>query len=161
MAHNFVTIIARNFLEIMAHVKAGGTSKNLRDSQPQYRGINFRRSKGQSGVYYRPAKRGQSLGRRKCPDGQRLHSFFLKEGLVKFTNKRKTRFDGTIKRVTVSSVAPINFLNSLSLAKSNFDRSLPFRRPGGGLRRPTIRSKFFFRRALLNLAPFTPPKHQE
>ena len=47
----------KKFLEIMAHVKAGGTSKNLRDSQPQYRGIKL--SDGQK------AKAGSIIVRQK------------------------------------------------------------------------------------------------
>lgn len=89
----------------MAHVKAGGTSKNLRDSGPQYRGIKL--SDGQK------AKAGSIIVRQKgvkvwagknVQMGKDCTLFSIKEGLVKFTDKRKTRFDGTIKRVTVASV---------------------------------------------------------
>lgn len=89
----------------MAHVKAGGTSKNLRDSGPQYRGIKL--SDGQK------AKAGSIIVRQKGVNiwagknvqmGKDCTLFSIKEGLVKFTDKRKTRFDGTIKRVTVASV---------------------------------------------------------
>ena len=89
----------------MAHVKAGGTSKNLRDSGPQYRGIKL--SDGQK------AKTGSIIVRQKgvkvwAGENVRMGKdntlFSVKEGLVKFTDKRKTRYDGATKRVTVASV---------------------------------------------------------
>lgn len=79
----------------MAHRKAGGTAKNLRDSQPKYLGIKLSDGqKARSGsVIVRQrgtvvlAGNGVGLGRD--------HTLFaLKDGTVKFANKRKTSFHG-------------------------------------------------------------------
>jgi len=90
----------------MAHKKAGGTVKNLRDSQPKYLGVKL--SDGQQ------AKAGSILVRQrgtKIMAGRNVgigrdHTLFaLKEGKVKFTERRKTNFNGlTKKRKTVSIV---------------------------------------------------------
>ncbi|OHA12863.1 MAG: 50S ribosomal protein L27 [Candidatus Tagabacteria bacterium RIFCSPLOWO2_01_FULL_39_11] len=90
----------------MAHKKAGGTVKNLRDSQPKYLGVKL--SDGQQ------AKAGSILVRQrgtKIMAGRNVgigrdHTLFaLKEGKVKFTERRKTNFNGlTKKRKAVSIV---------------------------------------------------------
>jgi len=86
----------------MAHRKAGGTAKNLRDSNPKYLGIKI--ADGQV------AKTGQSIvrqrGTRFLP-GKNVglandHALFAeKDGVVKFTQKRKMNIDGTysVKKV--------------------------------------------------------------
>ncbi|USN87886.1 MAG: 50S ribosomal protein L27 [Candidatus Nomurabacteria bacterium] len=79
----------------MAHKKAGGTSKNLRDSQPKYLGV--KRTDGQA------VKAGQIIVRQrgtKIQAGQgvyvgkdhTLHAAI--DGKVAFKNIRKTNFDG-------------------------------------------------------------------
>lgn len=89
----------------MAHVKAGGTSKNLRDSGPQYRGIKL--SDGQK------AKAGSIIVRQKGIKiwagnnvlmGKDGTLFSVIKGLVKLTSKRKMKFDGTTKTVVVANV---------------------------------------------------------
>ncbi len=89
----------------MAHKKAGGTAKNLRDSNPKYLGTKL--YDGQ------PAKIGSILVRQrgtKIMAGENVgvgkdHTLYaLKEGTVKFTEARKTKFDGTTKRRKVANV---------------------------------------------------------
>lgn len=88
----------------MAHRKAGGTAKNLRDSQPKYLGVKL--SSGQI------VKTGNIIIRQR---GTRYmagvgvgvgkdHSLFaLKDGKVQFKDKRKKGFDGrTVVRKSVS-----------------------------------------------------------
>ena len=81
----------------MATTKAGGTAKNLNDSNPKYLGI--KRSDGevvrigdiivrQRGTRIMP---GKNIGM-----GKDHTLFSLKEGTVKFVSKRKTNFDGRI-----------------------------------------------------------------
>lgn len=80
----------------MAHRKAGGTAKNLRDSQPKYLGVKLYDGETakagsivirQRGTRYLPGK-NVALGKD--------HTIFaLKEGTVQFRNKRKVGFDGT------------------------------------------------------------------
>lgn len=89
----------------MAHKKGAGTAKNLRDSQPKYLGIKL--SNGQQ------AKSGSILVRQrgtKVLAGENVkigkdHTLYaVSSGIVKFTEKRKTRFDGQTKRYKVVSV---------------------------------------------------------
>ena len=81
----------------MSHVKAGGTAKNLTDSNPKYLGIKI--NHGQS------AKTGSIIVRQRGTDvlpgdnvglGKDHTLFALKDGIVEFTKKRKTHFDNTI-----------------------------------------------------------------
>lgn len=90
----------------MAHRKAGGSAKNLRDSNPKYLGTKL--ADGQS------AKTGSIIVRQrgtKILPGNNVglgkdHTLFaLKDGVVKFGTKRKTHFDGkTIVKKTVSVI---------------------------------------------------------
>ncbi len=79
----------------MSHKKAGGSAKNLRDSNPKYLGTKL-----YAGSY---AKIGSIIVRQKGTKIEagsnvgvgRDHTLFaLKEGVVSFRDKRKTRFDG-------------------------------------------------------------------
>ncbi len=79
----------------MAHRKAGGTAKNLRDSNAQYLGIKL--SDGQK------AKSGCIIVRQRgtvIVPGHNVglgkdHTLFaLKDGIVKFGSRRKTSFNG-------------------------------------------------------------------
>lgn len=91
----------------MSTKKAGGTAKNLRDSQPKYLGVKT--ADGQT------VKAGQVIVRQrgtKVEAGKNVkvgndHTLFaLTDGIVSFTSKRKTRFDGrsvTKKIVHVST----------------------------------------------------------
>jgi large subunit ribosomal protein L27 len=78
----------------MAHRKAGGTAKNLRDSQPKYLGVKLTDGATakvgsviirQRGTRFAP---GTNVG-----IGKDHTLFALKEGTVSFTTKRKKRFD--------------------------------------------------------------------
>lgn len=81
----------------MSTKKAGGTAKNLRDSQPQYLGI--KRADGQT------VKTGQIIVRQrgtKIEAGKGVkvgkdHTIFaMNNGIVSFRNMRKTCFNGKI-----------------------------------------------------------------
>ena len=89
----------------MAHKKAGGSTKNLRDSQPKYLGLKL--SDGQiakagsiilrqRGTLYMP---GKNVGL-----GKDHTLFALKEGKVKFAIKRKTNFTGKSRISPIVSV---------------------------------------------------------
>jgi len=86
----------------MAHRKAGGTAKNLRDSNPKYLGVKV--ADGQI------AQSGSIIVRQRGTDVMagtnvglgRDHTLFaLKPGTVKFGSKRKTSFNGktVVKKV--------------------------------------------------------------
>lgn len=88
----------------MAHRKAGGTAKNLRDSNPKYLGIKL--SDGQK------AQKGSVIVRQRGTPilaglntalGKDHTVFSLKDGVVKFGSTRKTSFNGkTVVKKTVS-----------------------------------------------------------
>jgi large subunit ribosomal protein L27 len=89
----------------MAHRKAGGSAKNLRDSNAQYLGIKL--SDGQK------AKPGCIIVRQrgtKIMAGENVkvgkdHTLYaITGGTVKFSSKRKTCFDGKIKRLKIVSI---------------------------------------------------------
>ena len=80
----------------MAHKKAQGAAKNLTDSNPQYLGTKLhdgqRAIAGAIIVRQRGTKilAGTSVG-----IGKDHTLYALKEGFVKYTQKRKQNFDGT------------------------------------------------------------------
>ena len=89
----------------MAHTKSSGAAKNARDSGPQYLGVKkFDGEKvgagsiliRQRGSHFYP---GRNVGR-----GGDDTLYALRPGVVKFSQKRKIRFDGKKKRVSVINV---------------------------------------------------------
>lgn len=83
----------------MAHKKAGGSTRNGRDSQAKRRGI-----KVSGGAL---AKSGSIIIRQKgtnffpgdnCKMGVDFTIFALKEGKVIFEERKRTRFDGQVHR---------------------------------------------------------------
>ncbi|OGN16770.1 MAG: 50S ribosomal protein L27 [Candidatus Yanofskybacteria bacterium RIFCSPHIGHO2_02_FULL_50_12] len=91
----------------MAHTKAIGTSRNGRDSQPQYLGVKL--SDGQA------ANIGSIIVRQRGTkfipgSGVRLGTdytiYAAVAGKVKFTTKRKTGYNGARRLVTVANVVP-------------------------------------------------------
>ena len=79
----------------MAHKKAGGSAKNLRDSNPKYLGV--KRADGQivktGEIIVR--QRGTKIEAGKNVKIGRDHTLFAQcDGKVAFGNTRKIRFDG-------------------------------------------------------------------
>ena len=87
----------------MAHTKAGGSAKNLRDSNPKYLGV--KRSDGQKvGVgEIIVRQRGTAIMAGKNIGMGKDHTLFaMAEGIVRFRTKRKTNFDGrSVKHAVV------------------------------------------------------------
>ena len=90
----------------MAHRKAGGIAKNLRDSNPKYLGVKL--ADGQTAragniiVRQRgtPIMPGTNVGL-----GKDHTLFALKDGKIRFTSKRKTSYHGrTVVKKVVSVV---------------------------------------------------------
>ncbi len=80
----------------MAHRKAGGTARNLRDSQPKFLGVKL--SDGQTakaGAIIIRQRGTQVLAGTNVGMGKDHTLFALVPGTVSFGNKRKARFDGT------------------------------------------------------------------
>lgn len=79
----------------MATKKAGGTAKNLRDSQPKYLGVKKAAGSmvntGQVIVRQRGTKIEAGVNVKAGKD----HTLYaMKDGIVSFRDIRKTRFDG-------------------------------------------------------------------
>ena len=89
----------------MAHTKSSGASKYGRDSQPKYLGVKkYDGEKVKTGdiiIRQRGTKFYPGDGVKKGGDDT---LFALREGVVKFLQKRKTRFDGKHTSVTMIAV---------------------------------------------------------
>jgi large subunit ribosomal protein L27 len=80
----------------MAHRKAGGTAKNLRDSQPKFLGVKITDGEhAKAGAIIVRQRGTKVMAGRNIGVGKDHTLFALKAGIVKFGNKRKIRFDGT------------------------------------------------------------------
>ena len=79
----------------MAHRKAGGTARNLRDSNPKYLGTKlYDGQKAQVGSIIVRQRGTKILPGKNVGLGKDHTLFALKDGVVKFRSQRKTRFDG-------------------------------------------------------------------
>ncbi len=86
----------------MAHRKAGGTAKNLRDSNPQYLGVKlYDGEKAQRGSIIIRQRGTVTMAGANVGMGKDHTLFALKDGTVKVGTRRKTSFDGksTVKKV--------------------------------------------------------------
>lgn len=86
----------------MAHRKAGGSAKNLRDSNAKYLGTKlFAGEKAAVGAVLIRQRGTKIMPGRNVGLGKDHTLFALKEGVVSFGIKRKTGFDGTatVKKV--------------------------------------------------------------
>jgi large subunit ribosomal protein L27 len=89
----------------MAHTKAGGTVKNLRDSKPKYLGVKiYAGQKAKPGAILVRQRGTKILAGKNVGIGKDHTIYSLKEGLVQFSEKRKTRYDGKIKNYKIVSV---------------------------------------------------------
>lgn len=80
----------------MAHRKAGGTARNLKDSNPKYLGTKLYAGETAKAGSVIVRQRGSKILAGKNVGMGRDHTLFaLKSGTVKFSNKRKSNFDGT------------------------------------------------------------------
>ena len=79
----------------MAHRKAGGSAKNLRDSQPKYLGTKLYAGQAAKAGSIIVRQRGTKILPGKNVGIGKDHTLFaLKDGTVSFSAKRKTHFDG-------------------------------------------------------------------
>jgi large subunit ribosomal protein L27 len=89
----------------MAHKKAAGSTKNGRDSNPQYLGV--KKNHGQSVTVGQiiVRQRGTTvLPGRNVGIGKDYTLFALKNGIVSFGSKRKTSFNNDIVRKKIAHV---------------------------------------------------------
>lgn len=90
----------------MATKKSGGSSKNLRDSQPKYLGTKLHDGQKAAAGNVIVRQRGTKIVAGKNVAIGKDHTLYAtKEGSVKFRTVRKTRFDGRIVVRKEASVA--------------------------------------------------------
>ncbi|MDP3954527.1 MAG: 50S ribosomal protein L27 [bacterium] len=89
----------------MAHTKAKGTTKGNRDSQPKYLGVKLH--DGQKAITGNIIIR-QRGSKYWAGEGVKLGSddtiFAMKEGVVKFTTRKKKNYDGNSRIIKVVNV---------------------------------------------------------
>jgi large subunit ribosomal protein L27 len=79
----------------MSKVKAGGVAKNLSDSKPKFLGVKIADGQMAKAGAIIVRQRGTRYLSGANTDMGKDHTIFaIKPGKVKFSNKRKTRFDG-------------------------------------------------------------------
>ncbi|HFC10856.1 LSU ribosomal protein L27p [hydrothermal vent metagenome] len=90
----------------MAHTKAGGSAKNLRDSNPKYLGTKlYAGEKARPGMII-VRQRGTKIEAGKNVKVGRDHTLFaVAEGTVSYRDMRKRRFNGHIIQKKVVDVS--------------------------------------------------------
>ncbi len=89
----------------MAHKKAGGTAKNLRDSNPQYLGVKlYAGERAQPGSVLVRQRGTRYLPGDNVRVGKDHTLYATAPGTVTFGSKRKTSFNGKVVRKNVVSV---------------------------------------------------------
>lgn len=89
----------------MAHKKAGGSAKNLTDSNPQYLGIKLYAGETATAGSIIVRQRGTKiLAGNNVGIGKDHTLFALKGGIVDFSEKRKGNFNGTSTRRKVAHI---------------------------------------------------------
>lgn len=90
----------------MASTKAGGSTKNLRDSNPKYLGVKIADGGKASAGQIIVRQRGTKIEAGKNVRVGRDHTLYASAaGTVTFRERRKTSFDGSVKRKKVVDVA--------------------------------------------------------
>ena len=91
----------------MSTKKSGGSSKNLRDSQPKYLGVKAADGATVSTGQVIVRQRGTKIEAGKNVSVGKDHTLFAAgNGKVSFRNARKTRFDGTVVSKKTVDVIP-------------------------------------------------------
>lgn len=89
----------------MAHKKAGGSSRNGRDSNGQRRGVKlFGGQVAMAGNIIIRQKGTKFFAGKNCKMAPDFTIFAIKSGTVQFELKRRERFDGQVHRKTFVSV---------------------------------------------------------
>lgn len=89
----------------MAHRKAGGSAKNLTDSQAKYLGTKLYAGETAKAGSIIVRQRGTKiLAGANVAIGKDHTLYALKDGVVEFSEKNKQNFDGTKTRRKVASV---------------------------------------------------------
>lgn len=79
----------------MAHTKAGGSTQNLRDSQPKYLGVKLSAGeKAQAGSIIIRQRGSHFMPGKNVRKGKDDTLYAIKSGIVTFSQIRKIAFDG-------------------------------------------------------------------
>jgi large subunit ribosomal protein L27 len=90
----------------MASTKAGGSAKNLNDSNPKYLGVKLSDGKAARPGQIIVRQRGTKIEAGKNVKVGKDHTLFaIASGKVSFVSKRFTRYDGQIVTKKVASVS--------------------------------------------------------
>ncbi len=90
----------------MSSTKAGGSSSNLRDSNPKYLGVKLADGQSARTGMIIVRQRGTKIEAGKNVKVGKDHTLFaIADGTVSFKSKRFTRFDGKIVRKKIVEVA--------------------------------------------------------
>jgi len=91
----------------MAHRKAGGTAKNLRDSNPKYLGVKRGDGQGVAPGEIIVRQRGTRVLPGENVRVGKDHTLYSGVvGTVSFSQKQKTGFDGRVRRARIVRVIP-------------------------------------------------------
>ncbi|OHA09284.1 MAG: 50S ribosomal protein L27 [Candidatus Sungbacteria bacterium RIFCSPLOWO2_01_FULL_59_16] len=89
----------------MAHTKSSGATRLGRDSGPQYLGVKkYDGERVQPGNIIVRQRGSTILPGANVRQGKDYTLYAVAVGTVKFSERRKTRFDGTLRRVKVVNV---------------------------------------------------------
>jgi len=89
----------------MAHRKAGGSAKNLTDSNPKYLGVKlYDGQKAIAGSILIRQRGTKVLAGENVGIGKDHTLYALKNGIVKFSSKRKENYDGSQKKLKIVSI---------------------------------------------------------
>jgi len=89
----------------MSHVKAGGSTRNLRDSNPKYLGTKLADGQiAKSGSIIVRQRGTKIIAGKNVKVGKDHTLFALKEGTVKFSHVKKTKFNNEVVIKKVVSV---------------------------------------------------------
>jgi large subunit ribosomal protein L27 len=91
----------------MAHKKAGGSTHLGRDSKPKYLGTKVGDGQSVKSGTILIRQRGTPIhGGKNVRQGKDDTLFAIVAGIVKFTSRKRTRFDGTMKKTKFVNVIP-------------------------------------------------------
>jgi len=104
---NHIKSISKLIRELMSHKKAGGSTKNGRDSKAKRLGVKlYAGQKVCAGNILVRQKGNKFFAGDNVGTGKDFTLFALKNGVVKFTEKRQKKYDGRVFRNKLVHVVP-------------------------------------------------------
>lgn len=92
----------------MAHTKSSGAAKNARDSGPKYLGVKkFDGEHVSAGAVLIRQRGTKFLPGANVARGADDTLYALRSGVVKFSTKRKTKFNGDIRKMSVVNITEL------------------------------------------------------